>query len=101
MILLTLASIFICASFVEIDWDTKIMELDGGTIDCVWNGMTLTDEVKSAMNCSKAYCNNAQIVVDKIANTPTDYSDRPYETQQIQTMTVDTLGEEYAEPETL
>ena len=40
-------------------------------------------------------------IVDKIANTPTDYSDRPYETQQIQTMTVDTLGEEYAEPETL
>ena len=40
-------------------------------------------------------------IVDKIANTPTDYSDRPYETQQIKTMTVDTLGEEYAEPETL
>ena len=26
--------------FVEIDWDNKIMELDAGTIDCVWNGMT-------------------------------------------------------------
>ena len=40
-------------------------------------------------------------IVDKIASTPTDYSDRPYETQQIKSMTVDTLGEEYAEPETL
>ena len=31
------------AEFVEIDWDNKIMELEGKTIDCVWNGMTLTD----------------------------------------------------------
>lgn len=49
--------------FVEIDWDNKIMELDGKTIDCVWNGMTLTDEVTSAMDCSNAYCKNAQVVV--------------------------------------
>lgn len=39
------------------------MELDGKTIDCVWNGMTLTDEVLSSMECSNAYCNNAQIVI--------------------------------------
>ena len=51
--------------FVEIDWDNKVLELDGKTIDCVWNGMTLTDEVKSAMDCSNAYCNNAQVVVVK------------------------------------
>lgn len=49
--------------FVEIEWDNKIMELDGKTIDCVWNGMTLTPEVTSAMDCSNAYCNNAQVVV--------------------------------------
>ena len=49
--------------FVEIDWDNKIMELDGKSIDCVWNGMTLTDEVKAAMETSNAYCNNAQVVV--------------------------------------
>ncbi|MDO4521646.1 MAG: transporter substrate-binding domain-containing protein [Eubacteriales bacterium] len=49
--------------FVEIDWDNKILELDGKTIDCVWNGMTLTDEVTSAMDCSNAYCDNAQVVV--------------------------------------
>lgn len=51
--------------FLEIDWDNKVLELDGKTIDCVWNGMTLTDEVKSAMDCSKAYCNNAQVVIVK------------------------------------
>lgn len=51
------------AEFVEIDWDNKILELDGKSIDCVWNGMTLTDEVKSSMDCSNAYCNNAQVVI--------------------------------------
>ena len=49
--------------FQIIDWDNKVMELDGKTIDVVWNGMTLTDEVLSAMECSNAYCNNAQVVV--------------------------------------
>ena len=49
--------------FTEIDWDNKALELDAGSIDCVWNGMTLTDEVKSAMDCSKEYCNNSQVVV--------------------------------------
>ena len=39
------------------------MELDGKTIDVVWHGMTLTDEVLSAMECSNAYCNNAQVVI--------------------------------------
>ncbi len=37
--------------------------------------------------------------VDKIAKTRTDYSDRPLETQRIQTMTVETFGVEYPEPE--
>lgn len=49
--------------FVVIDWDTKAMELESKNIDIVWNGMTLTDEVKSAMECTNAYCNNAQVVV--------------------------------------
>lgn len=49
--------------FVVIDWDTKAMELDSKNLDVVWNGMTLTDEVKNAMGCTNAYCNNAQVVV--------------------------------------
>ena len=53
----------VAIEFVEIDWDNKIMELDSKTIDVVWNGMTLTDEVKAAMGCTNAYCNNAQVVV--------------------------------------
>ena len=57
------ASLGVAVEFVEIDWDNKIMELDGKTIDCVWNGMTLTPEVTAAMECSNAYCNNAQVVI--------------------------------------
>ena len=49
--------------FQTIEWDNKVMELDGKTIDVVWNGMTLTDEVTSSMACSNAYCNNAQVVI--------------------------------------
>lgn len=56
-------SLGVDVEFVEIEWDNKIMELNGKTIDCVWNGMTLTDEVTSAMECSNAYCNNAQVVI--------------------------------------
>lgn len=51
------------AKFVVIDWDSKIMELNSKNIDVVWNGMTLTDEVKAAMECSNPYCNNAQVVI--------------------------------------
>ena len=49
--------------FVIIDWDNKAFELESKAIDCVWNGMTITDEVKAAMDCSNAYCNNSQIVI--------------------------------------
>lgn len=51
------------AKIVPIDWDNKILELNSKTIDCVWNGMTLTNEVRAAMSCSDAYCNNAQVVI--------------------------------------
>uniref|UniRef100_UPI004056347D transporter substrate-binding domain-containing protein n=1 Tax=Agathobacter sp. TaxID=2021311 RepID=UPI004056347D len=57
--------------FALIDWNNKIFELDGKTIDCVWNGMTLTDEVLNGMSCSNAYCSNAQIVI-----VPADKADR-------------------------
>lgn len=56
---------------IEIDWDNKVLELDGKTIDCVWNGMTLTSEVLSSMECSSAYCKNAQVVV-----VPNDKADQ-------------------------
>lgn len=60
--------------FQVIDWDNKVMELDGKTIDVVWNGMTLNDEVKAAMECSNPYFDNAQVVIvpaDKAAEYQT------------------------------
>lgn len=64
-------SLGVKAEFIEINWDYKVMELDGQNIDCVWNGMTLTDEVKAAMEVSEPYCENAQVLVvpaDKAAD---------------------------------
>lgn len=49
--------------FLEIDWDNKFLELDSKAIDCIWNGMTITDEVKSNTSCSKPYVKNEQVVV--------------------------------------
>ena len=64
--------------FVEIDWDNKLLELDGKSIDCVWNGMTLTDEVTSSMECTDAYLNNAQVVI-----VPTDVADQYQDTDSL------------------
>ena len=57
--------------FVEINWDTKIVELDAKSIDCIWNGMTITDDIQQNAACTKAYAKNAQVVVVKDG---TDYA---------------------------
>ena len=59
------AELGVDVKFQIIDWDNKAFELEGKTIDVVWNGMTITDKVKAAMDCSNAYCNNQQIVIVK------------------------------------
>ena len=57
--------------FVEINWDTKVVELDAKSIDCIWNGMTLTDDIMQNTAATKAYAKNAQVVVVKDG---TDYT---------------------------
>ena len=57
------ASLGVQAEFVVINWHMKAIELENKGIDCVWNGMTLTDGVKAAMSTSNPYCNNAQVIV--------------------------------------
>ena len=57
--------------FVEINWDTKVVELDAKSIDCIWNGMTLTDDIMANAATTKAYAKNAQVVV---VRDGTDYS---------------------------
>lgn len=51
--------------FVLGDWGAKVNELNVKTIDCVWNGMTITDELKTSMSISKPYVVNAQVIVCK------------------------------------
>ena len=57
--------------FVEINWDTKETELAAKSIDCIWNGLTLTDDREENMACTKPYVKNAQVVVVKEG---TDYT---------------------------
>ena len=82
--------------FQVIDWDNKIMELDGKTIDVVWNGMTLTDEVTSAMSCSNPYCNNYQVVVVP-ADVVADYPDAASMSELNFAVESGSAGEEQAE----
>lgn len=59
------------AEFIAIDWNSKFTELKAKSIDCIWNGMTISDEVRENASVSNPYVKNAQVVVmknDKIAN---------------------------------
>lgn len=62
----------VSVEFFELgDWDSKFLELDAKNIDCIWNGMTITEEVTLNSSCSNAYVKNAQVVVmaaDKVAS---------------------------------
>lgn len=53
--------------FVEINWDTKFVTLEADKIDCIWNGMTISEDVKANCIVSDAYVKNAQVVVMKEA----------------------------------
>ena len=54
--------------FVEINWHSKIMELQAQTIDCIWNGMTITPELQEALTISDPYIKNYQVVVIRSDN---------------------------------
>lgn len=63
----------VTAEFVVINWDNKYTELDAKSIDCIWNGMTITDEGKLNASITDPYVHNAQVVVmakDKLAQYP-------------------------------
>ncbi len=51
--------------FVEINWDTKEIELEAKSIDCIWNGLTITPARQAAMSISEPYVKNAQVVIVK------------------------------------
>jgi polar amino acid transport system substrate-binding protein len=57
--------------FVEINWDTKEMELDSKMIDCIWNGFTITQEREENLDFSVPYILNKQVVVIRKADADT------------------------------
>jgi polar amino acid transport system substrate-binding protein len=65
---LVCAKLGVKAEFKIINWDTKTTELKTKTIDAVWNGMTIKEELKESMNISDAYVLNAQVIVTKAEN---------------------------------
>ena len=58
----------VTAVFKEIEWDNKTISLAAKEIDCIWNGMTITDEVELAADCTAPYMYNTQVAVIKKAN---------------------------------
>ena len=53
----------VAVEFVEINWDDKTKLLANGRIDCVWNGMTMTEQLQSTISCTEPYLSNAQVAV--------------------------------------
>lgn len=54
--------------FVEINWDNKVTDLESKAIDAVWNGMTITEELKASIAVSDPYIRNMQVVVIRTAD---------------------------------
>jgi len=62
-------SLGLTAELVEIDWDEKTKLLEEGSIDCIWNGMTMTEKLQETISCSVPYLSNAQVVVLQDSDT--------------------------------
>ena len=60
--------------FVIADWSKKVFELDSMNIDCIWNGMTINEELLNTCSVSNPYVVNAQVVVMK-ADVVDNYPD--------------------------
>ncbi len=59
------AKLGVDANFVEINWNSKEIELNSKNIDCIWNGMTITEERATNMSISVPYMQNKQVMVAK------------------------------------
>lgn len=68
------AKLGVKANFVEINWDTKEVELNAKNIDCIWNGLTITPARQETMSITKPYLMNAQVVVMKAGSAYVDTS---------------------------
>ena len=57
------AKLNVAIEFKEIEWEEKLLDLSAGRIDCIWNGMTITNEILGAADCSAPYMENRQVAV--------------------------------------
>ena len=69
------AKLGVTPKFQVIEWDQKETELKSKTIDCIWNGMTLTEDIMANTATTKAYAKNAQVVVVKEGTAYTSTAD--------------------------
>jgi len=49
--------------FKYIDWNSKFFELESGRIDCIWNGLTITEDRLKEMEFSKKYLDNNLVIL--------------------------------------
>ena len=54
--------------FQIIEWGKKVIELNSGNVDCLWNGMTITDELQEQTSVSVPYMKNQQVVIVRAAD---------------------------------
>jgi polar amino acid transport system substrate-binding protein len=62
-----------------IDWDSKVLSLDKKDIDCIWSGLTITEERKENIEFSNAYLENRQVIIvlaDSAIDTKNDLKDK-------------------------
>jgi len=69
------AKLGVTPKFVIINWDTKEVELAAKTIDCIWNGLTVTEERREKMAFTTSYIVNEQVLVVK-ADNASKYADK-------------------------
>ena len=55
--------------FKPINWDSKILDLNGGNIDLIWNGLTITDERKKETEMTKPYLTSHQLIITKTGSS--------------------------------
>lgn len=61
--------------FKPVEWDGVLFSLKNGTIDVIWNGLTITEERSEQIAFSKPYLDNRQIIVVQEDSTITDKDD--------------------------
>ncbi|MBQ7859343.1 MAG: transporter substrate-binding domain-containing protein [Faecalibacterium sp.] len=68
------AKLGVTPKFQEIEWNSKVTELNAKNIDVIWNGMTVTEELGQSIDFSTAYSENVQVCVINTKNAAT-YTD--------------------------